>query len=51
MLKDCFVLNFPYYLGYCVGCDENVSKMDIDSVDCRPKPRPVEKLNLVHVEQ
>ena len=34
-----------------VGRDENVSKMDVDSVDRRPGRRPVANLSLVDVDQ
>ena len=33
------------------GRDENVSKMDVDSVDRRPERRPVEKISLVDIDQ
>ena len=33
------------------GRDENVNKMDVNSVNCRPGRRPVEKLSLVNVDQ
>ena len=33
------------------GRDENVNKMDVDSVNSRPGRRPVEKLSLVDVDQ
>ena len=34
-----------------VGRNENVSKMDVDSVDRRPERQPVEKISLVDVDQ
>ena len=34
-----------------MGRDENVSKMDVDSVDRRPGRRPVANLSLVNVDQ
>ena len=39
------------YLMFRKGRDENVSKMDVDSVDRRPERRPVEKISLVDIDQ
>ena len=37
--------------GFFFGRDENVSKMEVDSVDRWPERRRVEKLSLVDVDQ